>query len=148
VLGHHDHRPMNLPTAGAQGFLMYLTLTGHNPPRGCSADWWTLTIANAAGTNGLMCLLMHGRARDNKFLVTHPITDQRFFTSTIAEAHWPWYTAMHRTQISYLYIDTVQQYTLYCCISYLYTVVYKYEIRVMCECISVYTIELAFPHSL
>jgi hypothetical protein len=33
-----------------------------------------LTTANVAGTNGLMCLPKHGGARDNKFLVTHPMT--------------------------------------------------------------------------
>jgi hypothetical protein len=40
--------------------------TGHNPPRGPSADWWVLTTANAAGTNGLTCLPKHGGARDDK----------------------------------------------------------------------------------
>jgi hypothetical protein len=34
------------------------------------------TTANAAGTNGLTCLPKHGGARDNKFLVTRPMTDQ------------------------------------------------------------------------
>jgi hypothetical protein len=29
------------------------------------------------GTNGLTCLPKHGGARDNKFFVTHPMTDQR-----------------------------------------------------------------------
>jgi hypothetical protein len=33
--------------------------TGHNPPRGPSADWWVLTTANAAGTNSLTCLRKH-----------------------------------------------------------------------------------------
>jgi hypothetical protein len=42
-----------------------------------------LTTANAAGTNGLTCLPKHG-ARDNKILVTHPMTDQRCLTSAIA----------------------------------------------------------------
>jgi hypothetical protein len=49
--------------------------TGHNPPRLTSADWWLLTTANAAGTNGLTCLPKHGGARDDKVLVTHPMTD-------------------------------------------------------------------------
>jgi hypothetical protein len=43
-----------------------------------------LTTANAAGTNGLTCLPKHGGNRDNKFLVTHPITHQRCLTSAIA----------------------------------------------------------------
>jgi hypothetical protein len=38
--------------------------------------------ANEAGTDGLTCLL--GGARDNKFLVTYPVTDQRCLTSAIA----------------------------------------------------------------
>jgi hypothetical protein len=49
--------------------------TGHNPPRGPIADWWVLTIANAAGINGLTYLPKHGGARDDKVLVTHPMTD-------------------------------------------------------------------------
>jgi hypothetical protein len=58
--------------------------TGHNPPRGPSTGWCVLTTANAAGTNGLTCLPKHGEAQDNKFLVTHPMTDQRCLTSAIA----------------------------------------------------------------
>jgi thymidine kinase len=57
---------------------------GQNPPCEPSAGWWVLTTANAAETNDLTCFSKHGRARDNKFLVTHPITDQRCLTSTIA----------------------------------------------------------------
>jgi hypothetical protein len=34
-----------------------------------------LTTANAAGTNGLTCLPKHGGARDDKVLVTYPMTD-------------------------------------------------------------------------
>ncbi|RVE49261.1 hypothetical protein evm_006055 [Chilo suppressalis] len=48
---------------------------GHDPPRGPSADWWVLTTADAAGTNGLTCLPKHGGAHVIKFLVTHPMTD-------------------------------------------------------------------------
>jgi hypothetical protein len=33
-----------------------------------------LTTANAADTNSLTCLPKHGGARDNIFLVTHPMT--------------------------------------------------------------------------
>jgi hypothetical protein len=40
-----------------------------------------LTTANAAGTNGLTYLPTHGGARNNNFLVTHPMTDQRCLTS-------------------------------------------------------------------
>jgi hypothetical protein len=68
----------------------YTKRTGHNPPRGLSAGWRVLTTANAAGTIGLTCLPKHG-ARENKFLVTHPMTDQRCLTSTIV--HWSALTA-------------------------------------------------------
>jgi hypothetical protein len=54
------------------------------PPREPSAGWWVLTTANAAGTNDLTCLPKHGGAQDNKFLVTHPMTDQRYLASAIA----------------------------------------------------------------
>ncbi|CAG9783696.1 unnamed protein product [Diatraea saccharalis] len=48
---------------------------GHDPSRWTNADWRVLTTANAAGTNGLTWLPKHGVARDNNFLVTHPVTD-------------------------------------------------------------------------
>ncbi|RVE40311.1 hypothetical protein evm_015039 [Chilo suppressalis] len=79
--------PINVPTAGAQAFHMDgIGRLGHDPPRGPNADWWVLTTANAAGTNGLMCLPKHGGARDSKFLVTDPMTDhcESCLTSTIA----------------------------------------------------------------
>jgi hypothetical protein len=69
------HQPINAPTAGAQAFLMDYTLGERSIPRGPSAGWWMLTTANAAETNDLTCLPKHGGARDNKFLVTHPMTD-------------------------------------------------------------------------
>jgi hypothetical protein len=77
---------MSLLLRQAPGFAygLHIKRTGHNPPRVPSADWWMLTTANTAGSNGLTCLLKHGKARDNKFLVTHPMTDQRCLTSTIA----------------------------------------------------------------
>jgi hypothetical protein len=51
---------------------------------------WVLTTANAAGTNGLPCLPTYGGARDNKFLVTHPMTDQCCLAFAIVHrAHWP-----------------------------------------------------------
>jgi hypothetical protein len=69
----YHHQPINVPTAGAQAFLMdYLqgeqAITHHAGP--VRIGGWT---ANAAGTNGLTCLPRHGGARDDKVLVTHPI---------------------------------------------------------------------------
>jgi hypothetical protein len=61
--------------------------TGHNPPSGPSVDWWVLTSANAARTNGLTCLLKHKGARDNIFLVIHSKTDQGCLASTIARTN-------------------------------------------------------------
>ncbi|RVE46993.1 hypothetical protein evm_008377 [Chilo suppressalis] len=56
--------PINV-TAGAQAFpLDGIGRLGHDPPRGPSADWWVLTTADAAGTNGLTCLPKHGGAQD------------------------------------------------------------------------------------
>jgi hypothetical protein len=89
--------------------------TGHNPPRGPSADCWLLTTANAAGTNGLTCLPKHGAARDNKFLVTHPKTGHwdRCLASAIARrAHWPLdHRAPHRP--SFLYILILNKFYLW-----------------------------------
>ncbi|CAG9783586.1 unnamed protein product [Diatraea saccharalis] len=64
----------------------WLRRMGHDPPRWPNADWRVLTTANAAGTNGLTCLPKHGVARDNNFLVTHPVTDpcESCLTTTIA----------------------------------------------------------------
>jgi hypothetical protein len=56
---------------------------GPNPQRGPSVDWGVLTTANASGPNGLIYIPKQGRARDNKFLVIHPMTDQHCLT----EAH-------------------------------------------------------------
>jgi hypothetical protein len=81
----HHHQPINVPTAGAQAFLMDCNRT-----RGPSADWWVLTTANIVGTNSLTCLPKIGGARDNKFLVTHTITDQCCLASAIIRrAHCP-----------------------------------------------------------
>ncbi|RVE42536.1 hypothetical protein evm_012816 [Chilo suppressalis] len=83
----HHHQPINVPTAGAQAFPMDgIGRLGHDPPRGPSADWRVLTIADTAGTNGLTCLPKHGGARDRRFLVTHPMTDhcENCLNSTIA----------------------------------------------------------------
>jgi hypothetical protein len=67
LLGHKEALPYEL----------HIKRTGHNLPRGLSACWWMLTATNAAGNNGLTCLPKHGGARDIKFLITHPMTDQR-----------------------------------------------------------------------
>jgi hypothetical protein len=55
---------------------------GHKENGPC-AGWLVLTTANTAGTNDLTFLPKHGRARD-KFLVIHPMNDQRCLTSAIA----------------------------------------------------------------
>jgi hypothetical protein len=90
---HHHYQPNNVPTAGAQAFLMDWLLTrrmGHITPCGPSADGWSLPTANTTGTNGLTCLPKHGGARFNKFLVTHPMTDQCCLaTAIVRRAHWP-----------------------------------------------------------
>jgi hypothetical protein len=54
---------------------LWITHNENGPLRGPSADWWVLTTANAAPTNGLTCLPKHGGGRDSKFLVTHLMTD-------------------------------------------------------------------------
>jgi hypothetical protein len=56
-------------------------ITQHAGP---GADCCVLTAASAAGTNGLTCLPKQGGARENKFLATHPMTDQRCLASAIA----------------------------------------------------------------
>jgi hypothetical protein len=75
----NHQQPINAPTAGTQAFLfpngIHIRRTVHNPPHGPSAGWWVLTTANAAGTNDLTCLPRHGGAGDNKFLLTHPMTN-------------------------------------------------------------------------
>jgi hypothetical protein len=63
---------------------LYIRRIGHNPPRGPNADWWVLTTANAARTNGLTYLPKNGGARVKKFFVSHPKIDQCWLTSTIA----------------------------------------------------------------
>jgi hypothetical protein len=77
---HHHDQSINFPTARSQAVLTRwntLRRTDYNPPRGPSG------VTNAAGTNGLSCLPMHRGARDNKFLVTHPIAGQRCITCAI-----------------------------------------------------------------
>jgi hypothetical protein len=48
-----------------------------------------LTTANAAEPNGLRCLPKHGGARDSKFLVTHPMTDECSLASAITRRARP-----------------------------------------------------------
>jgi hypothetical protein len=76
---NHHHQPINVPIAGAQAFHM-------DYPQGeraittqaqCGLDWWVLTTANAAGTNGLMCLPKHGRAQ----ILGHPSDDRPMLLS-------------------------------------------------------------------
>jgi hypothetical protein len=64
--------------------LLHVKRTGLNPPRGAIADWWVLTTANAAGTNGLTWLPKHGGAPDNKFLVTHPMINVGYLENDLA----------------------------------------------------------------
>jgi hypothetical protein len=82
---HHD-QPVKVPTAGAQAFLMDYT-QGERAIIHHAGPVWIgslLTTAHAAGTYGLTCLPKHRGTRDNKFLVTHPMTDQRCLTSANA----------------------------------------------------------------
>jgi hypothetical protein len=72
------NQPINVPTAGAQAFLIdhphgERAITHHSGSVriGVSRD-----KRNTTGTNGLTCLPKHGGARDIKFLVTHSMTDQ------------------------------------------------------------------------
>jgi hypothetical protein len=81
----HHHQPINVPTVGLL-YGLHIGRTSLNRPPEPSAGWWELTTANAANdckTNGLMCLAQHGGARDSKFLVTHPMTDQHCLISAI-----------------------------------------------------------------
>jgi hypothetical protein len=60
-----------------------------------------LTTANATGTNGLTCLSKHGGARNNKFLDTHPMTDQRCLACCKIVLNWhcirPVFLVPHKT---------------------------------------------------
>jgi hypothetical protein len=64
--------------------------TLHKPPRRPSADWWVPTTANATKNNSLMCFPKHGVAQDNKFLVTHWMTDLSIDCSPSALTMGPW----------------------------------------------------------
>jgi hypothetical protein len=92
---------INVPHCWGTGLSLWITHKGHNPPRGSSAERWVLMTVNAAGTYDLTCLPKHGGARDTKFLVTQPMTDQRFLTSAIAST-------------SSLYVLTLLRETFWC----------------------------------
>jgi hypothetical protein len=62
-----------------------------------------LTTVIAAGTS-LTCLPKPGGARDNTFLVTHPMTDQHYLTSTIARRSALTTGPCHRN-IYYLFVS-------------------------------------------
>jgi hypothetical protein len=64
---HHYHQLINVPTAGAEATGLHIRKTDHNPPLRPGADWEAEAVAKA---KSLTCLAKHGRARDNKFLVT------------------------------------------------------------------------------
>jgi hypothetical protein len=77
---HHHHQPINVPLLShyycwgiKKSLRLHIKRTGHNPPREPRADWSVQTTANIAGTKA-SCLSKHEATRDNKFLVTHPMT--------------------------------------------------------------------------
>jgi hypothetical protein len=47
-----------------------------------------MTAANAIRTNGLMCLPKHVGSADNKFTLTHPISDLRCLTSSSTKEYY------------------------------------------------------------
>jgi hypothetical protein len=65
-----------IPVTAYASVVLHIKRTGHNLPRELRTDWWVLTTANAAGTNGTKCIPKHGGARDNKFWL--PIRLQTF----------------------------------------------------------------------
>jgi hypothetical protein len=102
------------PHCGAQAFLMDLPTrsTGHNPPRGPSADWWVLTTTNAVGTNGLKCTPKHGGAPDSKFWVTHTMTDQCCLAyAIVCRAHR---LQGHRVFESVIFFNKLRVYLQHC----------------------------------
>jgi hypothetical protein len=71
---------INLLMSPSLPYELHIMRTGHYPPHEPSGarggrNWWVLTTTNSARTNGSTFLAKH--VGDNKFLVTHPITDQR-----------------------------------------------------------------------
>jgi hypothetical protein len=66
------HQPINVPTAGAQAIFMDYS-------QGVQA----ITTRTHSGLD-LTRLPKHREAQDNKFLLTHPMTDQRCLASAIA----------------------------------------------------------------
>jgi hypothetical protein len=47
---YNHYQPINVPTAGAQTFLMDYPQVERAIPQGRNADWWVLTTTNAAGS--------------------------------------------------------------------------------------------------
>jgi hypothetical protein len=74
----HHHQPINVPIPGAQAFLM-----DYQEGEQAITDWWVRMDANTVGAKGLTCLPKHGGARVNKYLVTHPMSDQCCLASAI-----------------------------------------------------------------
>jgi hypothetical protein len=99
----HHHQPINICWGTGLLYGLHIRRTGHNPPRGPKTDWWVLTTSTAAGTNGLTWLLKLGETRENKFLVTQPMTDQRCLTSAIARRSA--LTAGLSSSSSYVYMN-------------------------------------------
>jgi hypothetical protein len=74
--------------------ILMFSLLGHRPslwithkengPYPTTRAQCGLVGANTAGPNGFSCLPKHVGARNNKFLVTHLMTDQTCLTSAIA----------------------------------------------------------------
>jgi hypothetical protein len=63
-----ENQPFNVSSAGALAFV-----TAHKVKGPSQSDWWVLTAAHAARTNGLTCLPKHEGTRHYTFLITHPI---------------------------------------------------------------------------
>jgi hypothetical protein len=83
------HQPINIDTAGALAFLMdYTQGEWANPPRWPSADWWALTTANAAGTNGLTCLPKHGKRTHNLVIYFESRYPQEAIIQNISNLNW------------------------------------------------------------
>jgi hypothetical protein len=86
-------QPINVATARAQAFLMDYSqgeraITHHAGPvrigtHQYSADWYPAVFAVVSGISDLTCLPKLRGARDIKFLVTHPMTDQCCLASAI-----------------------------------------------------------------
>jgi hypothetical protein len=67
-------------------------------------------------TNGFTCLPKHEGARDNKFLITHPMTDQRCLTSAIIRHRAPHLDRKYSLSIviSICYSNKAPMYSIKC----------------------------------